>query len=326
VIGAGIAGLSAARALQGRGHAVTVVDKARAPGGRASTRRVLDGDADRADLASLAFDHGAQYFTIRDPRFATEVESWHRARVVQVWHGILAAFDSEGREPVDDECTRWVGVPGMSAIARHLARGLDVQCGTRVAALDRARSAWRAMTSDGRSLGPYDAVVLSVPAPQAVPLLGASPALSRTAASVSMHPCWAALVAFEDRVSTPFDAAFVGSSPLGWIARDRSKPRRGLAETWVLHGSAAWSAAHVEDDPEAVGPFLLNAFADLVRARLPRPAHLGAHRWRHACADLPSAIGALVDPAMALAACGDSCAGNRLEGAYLSGLAAANAL
>ena len=52
-----------------------------------------------------------------------------------------------------------------------------------------------------------------------------------------MHPCWSALVAFDERVQAPFDGAFVSSSPLGWIARNRSKPQRGLAEGWVLHAS-----------------------------------------------------------------------------------------
>jgi renalase len=325
VVGAGIAGLTAARWLQEQGHAVTVAEKGRAPGGRVSTRRVLNGDADRAELASMAFDHGAQYFTVRDARFGLEVERWHKARVVQLWHGKLAAFDSEGREPVEDDHARWVGVPGMSAIARHLARGLDVQCGTQITVLepDGDTPRWRASTAAGQALGPFDAVIVTTPAPQALPLVSASALLTQAIGGVRMHPCWAALVTFQEPVSTPFDAAYVTSSPLGWIARDRSKPRRGLAETWVLHGSAAWSAAHVDDAADTVGPFLLNAFADLVRARLPLPAHLGAHRWRFACADPPLAVGALADPDCRLYVGGDWCAGNRVEGAFLSGLAAA---
>jgi renalase len=325
VIGAGIAGLTAARALQERGHTVSVVDKGRAPGGRVSTRRVLNGDADRAELASLAFDHGAQYFTVRDGRFNLEVEEWHKARVVQLWHGKLASFDSEGREPVEGEHARWVGVPGMSAIGRHLARGLDVQCGMQVTALahegDTPR--WLASTATGQTIGPFDAIVVTTPAPQAVPLVAASAPLTAVVSGVRMHPCWAVLVAFEEPVSAPFDAAYVTSSPLGWIARDRSKPHRALAETWVLHASAAWSSAHVDDAADTVGPFLLNAFSDLVRARLPLPVHLAAHRWRFACADPPLAAGALADPDQRLFVCGDWCAGSRVEGAFLSGLAAA---
>lgn len=330
VIGAGIAGLTAARHLQERGRDVTVVDKARAPGGRVSTRRIVDEDADRPELAALAFDHGAQYFTVRDRRFEREVEAWHKARTVQVWHGALATFDSEGREALEDERRRWVGVPSMSAIGRHLARGLDVHCETRVTALTRdeqgAAGRWLASLHDGRTLGPFDAAVVAVPASQAVPLLAESPSLAQRAAAVRMHPCWVAMAAFSDRVPTSFDGAFVTGSPLGWIARDRSKPRRGLAETWVLHGAGAWSEAHAGDAPDAVGPFLLNAFGDLVRGSLPLPVHLSAHRWPFACADPPLAAGALADHDRHLVACGDWCAGNRIEAAFLSGLAAADAV
>lgn len=330
VIGAGIAGLTAARALAERGHAVRVLDKGRSPGGRVATRRVLDGDADRPEHAALAFDHGAQYFTVRDPRFAAEVEAWHRDRVVQVWHGKLAAFDSEGREPVEDETIRWVGVPGMSAIARHLARGLDLACRARVDGLVSQESSgepgWIARLDTGEREGPFDAVVVAVPPPQATPLVTASPSLTEAVGQARMHPCWAALVAFVDRVQAPFDGAFATSSPLGWLARNRSKPQRGLAETWVLHASATWSASHVADDGEAVGAFLLNAFADLVRAPLPRPVHLSTHRWRYAAADPGLNVGALVDAERRLAVCGDWCAGSRVEDAFISGLAAADAV
>jgi predicted NAD/FAD-dependent oxidoreductase len=87
-----------------------------------------------------------------------------------------------------------------------------------------------------------------------------------------------------------------------------------------------WSASHFDDDAAAVAPFRLNAFADLARAPLPRPIHLSARRWRHACADPPLNLGALADADRRLVVCGDWCAGNRLEAAYLSGRAAAEAL
>ena len=55
VLGAGMAGLSAAHALREQGHDVVVIDKARGPGGRMRTRRNED----------LRFDHGAQSFTVQ---------------------------------------------------------------------------------------------------------------------------------------------------------------------------------------------------------------------------------------------------------------------
>jgi hypothetical protein len=327
VVGAGLAGLTAGRRLVELGHQVRLVDKGRQPGGRMATKRILDADADRPEHASLAFDHGAQYFTVRDRRFAAEVEAWLKARVVQVWHGKLAAFDSEGREPVEDEETRWVGVPGMDAIGRHLADGLDVACGARIDALERegtgSESRWFARSNARGIEGPYDAVIVAVPAPEALPLVAGSPELTAAVSRVRTYPCWAALVAFAEGVHAPFDGAFASSSPLGWFARNRSKPQRGLAETWVLHASGPWSASHAGDDAHAVGAFLLNAFADLVRAPLPLPVHLSAHRWRDAYADPALNVGALADRAARLVVCGDWCAGNRVEGAFLSGRAAA---
>jgi len=330
VIGAGISGLTAARRLQERGHTVTVLDKGRSPGGRVSTRRVVNDDADRPELTRLTYDYGAQYFTVRDQRFEAEVRAWHEARIVRVWHGVLAAFDSEGREAVDDRHARWVGVPGMSAIPRHLAEGLDVHCHVRVSSLQRdtrnGTMDWYANTADGGAFGPFEAVIVAVPSTQAAPLVLGSPALVEAAHGVKMYPCWATAVTFEGRVATRFDAAFVSNSPLGWIARDSSKPGRGLAETWVLHATSSWSVAHFNDPPEAVSPFLLNAFGDLVPGRLPLPVHVAAHRWWLACADPPLAIGALADEELKLVMCGDWCAGNRIEGAFLSGLEAADAL
>jgi renalase len=60
IIGAGIAGIACARTLVQAGHQVTVFEKSHTAGGRMSTRG--------SDFGS--FDHGAQYFTVRDERFA----------------------------------------------------------------------------------------------------------------------------------------------------------------------------------------------------------------------------------------------------------------
>ena len=59
VIGAGIAGMACARTLAQAGHKVSVFEKSRGAGGRMSTKGTEFG----------GFDHGAQYFTVRDARF-----------------------------------------------------------------------------------------------------------------------------------------------------------------------------------------------------------------------------------------------------------------
>jgi predicted NAD/FAD-dependent oxidoreductase len=313
VVGAGIAGLSAARALRDRGHPVIVFEREEGPGGRVATHQVRHLEMPRALAgAALAFDHGAQYFTVRDRRFSEVVAEWERDRVVARWTGRIVSFDDEGWEDVDESTARYVGTPGMDAIAARLAGDLEIRYGQRIRSLEPLLDA-------------FERVIVAVPAPQAAHLVSHRPQLvSRTFAAPTL-PCWAVMAAFEERVAARFDAAFVNGSPLGWIARNTSKPKRDWkVDCWVLHATNAWSQAHVEDDPEHIGSFLMDAFGDLVHAGLPRAFYATVHRWRFANADPALAAGAVGDAEARITLCGDWCLGSRIEDAYLSGLAAAS--
>jgi len=132
------------------------------------------------------------------------------------------------------------------------------------------------------------------------------------------------MAAFEARVAARFDAAFVSGSAIGWIARNSSKPKRNWKiDTWVLQASTAWSLAHVNDQPDDVGAFLMEAFEDLIPAGLPRAFYASVHRWREAAADPPMAVGVIHDPESRITLCGDWLRGSRIEDAYLSGVTAA---
>ena len=319
VVGAGLAGLVCAGRLREAGHAVTVFEKSRGPGGRAATRRE----------GGLAFDHGAQYFTVRDPEFGRIVERWQALGVVRRWRGEVAVLGDGGGGAAGTEVERWVGVPGMSALGRQLAGELAVRYGTRVAELAREGEVWRLAGDDGAELGRYQAVVVSAPPAQTAVLLErAAPLVAARAAGVRMAPCWAVMAAFEGPLGLPFCGAFVvGGSPLAWIACNSSKPGRGSElETWVLHASPEWSAQRLEDPPEAVGPALLRAAGELLGRSLDRPVHLREHRWRYALPLATLEERCLVDDSGSIVVCGDWCAGPRIEGAVLSGLAAASAL
>jgi len=319
VVGAGLAGLACAGRLRESGHAVTIFEKSRGPGGRASTRHE----------GPLAFDHGAQYFTVRDPEFRRVVERWHALGVARRWRGEVAVLgDGESvceRDPVE----RWVGVPGMSALGRQLAGGLEVAYETRVAEVRRDGDLWRLAADDGTEFGRFQAVVVSAPPPQTAALLErGAPAMAARAGAAPMAPCLAVMAAFERSLELPFAGAFVrGGSPLSWVACDSSKPGRSAdAETWVLHAGPGWSEAHLEDQPESVAAALLRAFGEALERRLDRPAHLRAHRWRYALPLATLEERCLRDETGTIAACGDWCGGPRIEGAVLSGLAAARAL
>jgi len=77
IIGAGVSGLCAARKLKDAGLSVSLFDKSRGAGGRLSTRYAGEHE----------FDHGAQYFTIKDPKFKEIVDAAHQAGAVGRWAG-----------------------------------------------------------------------------------------------------------------------------------------------------------------------------------------------------------------------------------------------
>lgn len=310
VVGAGLAGLVCARVLRALGHAVVVLDKGRAPGGRSCTRTSSDG---------ARFDHGAQYFTARSAWLRQQLQRWQELGVVAAWAPRLApGMPARGR---DD--TWWVGTPGMGSLAAHLARGLELRLGETVRSVSHDGTAWQVHANVR-----YDAdvLVLAVPAPQCAALLGADSSFAPAIAAVRLEPCWAAMARIESDGPAPFDLVMRREGALAWAAREGSKPGRARVvgqERWVVHAAAAWSREHLEDDPRDVARVLAEQLQNAIGAPV---ADAVAHRWRYARATVRDSGGCLIDARTALAICGDWTEGARVEAALLSGRAAAAGL
>ncbi|AWI80218.1 NAD/FAD-dependent oxidoreductase [Parazoarcus communis] len=318
VVGAGLAGLSCASLLAQAGLRPVVFDKSRGPGGRMSTRR---GEGWQCD-------HGAQYFTARDPDFRAEVERWLQAGVAALWAPRLQVLGDESRHDADSGLERFVGTPRMTAPARLLADRLELYSGTRIQKLERGAEGWRLLAVERGWVDEYfDAVVLAQPAPQAAALLrqsslpgAAASGLLALADAAVMRGSWALMVRFSEPVALPLDGAFVNDGPLRWIARDSSKPGRDGVETWLLHANAQWSEAHFEAEAEDVAAAMLQAFHDLGG---PAPLAWTAHRWRYADTESAGDTVCAWDEDACLGVCGDWLNGGKVEGAWLSGRALA---
>lgn len=191
--------------------------------------------------------------------------------------------------------------------------------------LTRDGTRWRLLDAGNHALGEFDAVVVATPAPQAAELVDPSSyaLASRLRDEVVMAPCWAMLVQFPESPGVEWDASFSHVGPLAWLCRNSSKPERPEGESWVLHASAAWSRAHLELEPEAVVPMLMDAFFATTGARKMEPTFARAHRWRHALTEKALGEACLWDEEKRLAVCGDWCLGPHIEAAFLSGSAAA---
>lgn len=332
VIGAGMAGLSCARTLAQAGHRVTVLEEGGAVGGRMGSCETPFG----------SFDHGSQYFTVRDARFEKVLsispglrKPWS-ANAVRVLdpHGRIA----EAALPAPE--AHWVAVPTMDALARHWAQPLlDAGCvelQTRVMRIERDAlepQRWQLRTGgpqDSLHVFPgFDAVLLAVPGPLAAGLLGRlalGQRLAQRIREVVVAPCWTLMLAFPQAVQPTlahlgpqWNAALSTHHRIAWLARESSKPGRGGVERWTVQASPAWSREHLEDDAPRVQAKLLKAFGE-VTGIYAEPSYAQVHRWRWARTEAPLGVGHLWDGQAGLGACGDWCLGHRVEDAFVSGL------
>jgi len=107
LVGAGIAGLSAAARLRELGLRVRVLEKSRGLGGRSATRRI----------GRLGFDHGAQYLTVREPALEKALAPLIQREIVALWKPRVVRLAPDGARSPGKEGRRFVGVPGMSTSA-----------------------------------------------------------------------------------------------------------------------------------------------------------------------------------------------------------------
>lgn len=323
IVGAGLAGLSAAehlRRLDGGNHRpITIVDKGRSVGGRLATRRI-----GRATL-----DHGAQFFTVRSDHLGQTVAGWRAAGIVEEW--------CQGFGEVDGY-PRYRANGGMNTLAKHLrqsleADGVTIVTGQRVAALIADGEGWTA-TYDGATREPDEAgaVVATPPVPQTLELLAAGavpvPVQHRLQLEGFTYHRVLALLTVLDRPSglpgpgalqQPADPTF------SFVADNQAK---GISpEPAVTFHTAHTLSAELWDlDDAEIAARLLEPARALVA-----PATITSHqvkRWRYSGPVTPHPLPCLVltERPGPLILAGDGFGTSRFEGAFLSGVAAAEAL
>ena len=303
VVGAGLAGAACARVLADAGVAVEVHDRGRGPGGRLSSRT----------LHGRPVDLGASYFTVRDEAFRAVVDGWLDRGLARPWTDAFHVAGPAGLGPLKTGPLRY-GTPGGSrSLVADLLRGLDVRQHSEV------RSVTPGPHVDGR---PYDAVVLALPDPQALPLL--DPALEDERAAVE-HREWEpvlALAAGWDTRTWELDGCFVdGSEVLGWVADDGRRRGDG-APVLVAHSTSPFAAGRL-DRSEAATDELVAALRGLLD--LPPPPWTHVHRWSYArpaqAREIPYLLGT-----SGVALCGDGWGSPRVETAWRSGTLLGRAL
>jgi len=314
IVGAGMTGLTAARQLRERGWHPLILDKGRAIGGRMATRRM------EVDGAVMKFDHGAQYFTARDPAFIAAVEEWQRAGVVRIW--------TDRFPPNTERYSRYCGTMGMAGIASHLAAELSVKSEARVDGLSATNGGWTVRMATGET-HEAEAVLLTQPVPQILQLLETSDiALSSPLAEqlrqIEYAPCLAVMAIIDRPSEIPEPGGvMIGPEPLSWIADNTSKGLNASGSAITIHAGPQFSRLHYADDEAEVIARILDAAKKWLGGSVRQAA---LHRWLYSLAirthDEPMAVWHHANGAPLLFA-GDGFGGARIEGAYRSGCAVA---
>ena len=313
VIGAGLAGLCAANNLQDRGYKVLVVDKGRGLGGRLAGRRI-----DNAN-----FDHGAQFMTTRDPKFVEQVRQWIEAGVAEEWY---SSFPGQANSHA-----RYRGVPSMTAIAKYLAIDINVNLETTVTSLNVNQDGWLSHLKNGSSIQSRS-ILITAPVPQTLDLLGNGNVqlpqdISDRLNRISYESCIAVMAVLDQpsMIEAP-GALAIEAGPIAWISDNQQKGVSSIPAI-TIHGTGDFSARHFDDDRDQVARQIIDAARPYLGADV---IDFQVHGWRYS---KPVTLDR--DPCMVasqgtdlppLLLAGDAFNGPRVEGACLSGWAAADAL
>jgi predicted NAD/FAD-dependent oxidoreductase len=314
IIGAGLAGLSAANDLRQAGRKVLVIDKGRGLGGRLAGRRI--GDA--------TFDHGAQFFTARESRFKAAVEGWIQAGVAEEW------YSSYPGQP--NGHPRYRGVPTMTAVAKFLATDIHVMRTIRVDSIGQQGNGWLAELDNGEAVN-AKAMLITSPIPQTIDLLATGkitvPTDKQTRLNRIQYESCIAVMAILDRptaIESP-GAIALEDGPIAWITDNLQKGVSKIPAV-TIHASGDFSAEHLNHDRMEIGQRLIDAAG--VYLGDARVTEYQVHGWRYSkptvVDDAPCILLSETTDLPPLAIAGDAFAGPRFEGAVQSGWAAAKAL
>jgi predicted NAD/FAD-dependent oxidoreductase len=311
IIGAGISGLFAGQILSEAGHPVSILEKSRGVGGRMATRRFKNG----------IFDHGAQFFTIRDSQFQNWVNLWlHQGKVVEWAH----SFSKSGHLSETKGHPRYRGANGMTEIPKALSKDLDIHLQTRAWSISKDGEMWVVEVEDGRVFN-GNQLILTAPVPQSLHLLKNGGVIlpdreMESLQSIQYHPCIAILVLLYGASKIPSPGGIkLDKGPIQWLADNTQKGISPKSIAVTIHASADFSRQNYDRNPKELAETLITAAQPWLGEDIKA---WQVHKWRYSqpVQNYPARFLEIpILPPLFFA--GDAFDGPRVEGAALSGMA-----
>jgi predicted NAD/FAD-dependent oxidoreductase len=303
-----MSGITAAQRLRKAGLHPIILDKGRAPGGRMATRTI----------GGALFDHGAQHFGVRTQSFGHAVELLGTAGIVQNW------FDAGLAQQPN---LRYVGTSGMRSVVEHLARNLDIRSSVEVDQIERTDRGVRAV-ANSQVLAEGSAAIVTPPVPQLLGILNRGsvpipPDVLAQLEDIQYNATLAVMAHLSAPADLPDGHRSFDSGPIAWIADNQHKGVSPVPAV-TIHSTPSFAAEHLDTDAADWSQILVDHAAPHLAGTI---SDATGHRWRYSEPQHTLDVGAVVlDDAAPVILAGEIFAGAKVEGAYQSGLAAANML
>jgi predicted NAD/FAD-dependent oxidoreductase len=313
IIGAGISGLLAGQILSDAGHPVTILEKSRGVGGRMATRRFKNG----------VFDHGAQFFTVRDSQFQNWVDRWLQQGKVVEW---TRSFSKSGLISEANGHPRYRGVNGMTTIPKALSQDLDIRLQTHVKSISRHDELWRVDVEDSKIFDTSQ-LILTAPVPQSLLMLKTGGVILPTVLlqrlqSIQYHPCIAVLVLLNAPSKIPPPGGIkLDNNPIQWLADNSQKGISPKSNAVTIHATADFSRQNFDQNADQLAETLITAAKPWLGDHI---LDWQLHKWRYSQpAQIVSERFLEIPNFPSLFFAGDGFGAPRVEGAALSGMAVA---
>jgi renalase len=324
VIGAGIAGLTCAQKLQQAGKTVVLIDKSRGLGGRLATRR----------LAGTHADHGVCYLQPKGELFRQWSSKLVAAGILRVWTEGIHSLAADGILQSPTKFAPYYAAPeGATSIAKYLGRDLEIIGDRLITSIDPINNGWQLSSKDPEFALTAKQVIFATPPAQALVIAKKEidPTCIQQLSSIQFSRSITAIAVYPPTDQTAAAAISwqgiqcIEHPTLAWIGLDSSKQLNPTQPVLVIQSSAYFAEQYFDaPDLAIIGQKLLDAIVPLIPT-LTTPELIQVHRWGYAFAQNPALEQFLAAQTTApLYFCGDWCSGNRVESAYLSGLAVAN--
>ena len=308
VIGSGISGATIANLLNKK-FQVSLFDKGRGPGGRASFKRIK---------GQIGFDHGTQYFSPKTIEFKKFVNRLIKIKILKKWSGNHIFLNSKKKE--NKKHIKIIGKKGNNDICKFLLKKVKCFYQSEVKKIYYKNKLWFLLFTDGK-IRTYKGVILTCPFPQLKKLSEKFINNTFIKRKLKMDANITVMIAIKKNKKSP--SSFLFDDPvLGWAGNENTKKRfKSKYDLWTLQSTFKWANKNIDKNKKNLkknSKILIDKFFKLTKIKKTKVIYSINHGWKYSSNSKPLKIRSYWDPQKKIGVCADWFIGPRLESGWIS--------